>query len=132
MHGRKSMRENAITTNTKLKIIKRVMKGSEIRRDTITNTKLFENLRKSINVRPVISTRGAHRKDLLHPSPSEVQSPVAATISGDTPAKSNLTAPPIRKLWPSTWVSDALDQILVQKSMNLYFVMCSQRPSAVT
>ena len=31
---------------------------------------------------------------------SEVHPPVAATISGDTPARSNSTAPPIRKLWP--------------------------------
>jgi hypothetical protein len=61
----------------------------------------------------------------------DVHPPVAATISGGTPARSSSTAPPIRKLWPWTCVSPALDQIPVQNDMNLDLVMCSQPPSRV-
>src|SRR5271168_2819537 len=62
---------------------------------------------------------------------SDVQPPVAATISGSTPARSSSTAPPMRKLWPRTWERVALDHTLVQNPMNLCLAMCSHWPVVV-
>ena len=56
----------------------------------------------------------------------DVQPPVAATISGGTPASSSSTAPPIQKLCPKTWARCAdfhIDATKVRKSCFSMFLM---------
>lgn len=53
---------------------------------------------------------------------SDVQPPVAATISGGTPARRRMTAPPMWKLWPWMYAIASGAQMEWQKARKVVFV----------
>ena len=77
--------------------------GNNVQRNIISDMEFFKNGSELCNMAHLVSLQGAHGQDLFHPmrKVSNVQPPVAVTISGATPASKSSTAPPILKLCPN-------------------------------